>query len=75
MMVGAVTERVEQRRDGWVVFDEDEAELGEIGNFGVVAAGFPDEAKAQAWLEDYRLEKQLREWEAHVYSECDEIPF
>jgi hypothetical protein len=61
----------------WAVFDDDEAELGEFGDYGYVAAGFSDEAKARAWLEDYRLEKQCREWEHHVRSEdpMEEIPF
>lgn len=58
----------------WAVVEDPE---GEINNYGLVAAGFEDEAKARAWMEDLLSERQAEEWEA--WTEQDrpqpEIPF
>lgn len=71
--------RVEQWPDGsWAVV-EDDPELGrcETNNYGWLAVGFPDEAEAQEWLNDYLLERQCEEWETHIRQDEDdeECPF
>jgi len=58
--------RLEQWDDGsWAVIDDDGAGK-DVENWGLLAAGFPDQAEAEAWLEDCRRERQCREWEEHA---------
>ena len=58
----------------WSVI-EDVDEPCEFNNYGYLADGFPDEAEAQTWLENYRLEEQCREWEYHAaQDELDATP-
>jgi len=45
----------------WYVI-EDVDDPCDFNNWGRLADGFADEASAQAWLEEYRLEEQCREW-------------
>lgn len=61
--------RIEQWADGWAVIEEVE-EPCEYNNYGVLAAGCPDEDDARAWLARYREEELQREcewWEWHAY--------
>lgn len=70
--------RVEKHRDVdmWAVI-EDVAEPCESNNYGLLADGFPGEGEAQAWLEDYRRERQCQEWTEHAHQDvpCDPSPF